>query len=145
MKNNIGVNTVKTNLIKRLTTYAKMDTQSNEANDNTPSTPGQMELAHLLVDELKAIGMEDVSVDDNGYVMATLSATTDKKVPTIGFLAHIDTATDFTGKDVQPQIVEHYDGNDIPLNEEVTLSTHDFPELSAYKGHTLITTDGTTL
>lgn len=136
---------MKHDLIKRLTTYAKMDTQSNEENDSTPSTPGQMELAHLLVDELKSIGMDDVGVDDNGYVMATLPANTNKEVPTIGFLAHVDTATDFTGKNVQPQVVENYDGNDIALNEEVTLSTDDFPELSQYKGHTLITTDGTTL
>src|SRR5699024_7489157 len=127
------------------TIYTKMLSQTNEANDNTPSTPCKMELANLLAYELKAIGMEDVSVDDNGYVMATLSATTDKKVPTIGFLAHIDTATDFTGKDVQPQIVEHYDGNDIQLNEEVKLSTQDFPELTAYKKHTLIKTYVSTL
>src|SRR5699024_6553944 len=136
---------MKTDLIKRLITYAKMDTQSNEENDSTPSTNGQMDLAHVLVDELKSIGMKDVSVDDNGYVMATLPATTSKDIPTIGFLAHIDTATDFTGKDVQPQVVENYDGEDIPLNENVTLSTDDFPELAGYKGHTLITTDGTTL
>lgn len=136
---------MKTDLIERLITYAKMDTQSNEENDSTPSTSGQMELAHLLVEELKTIGMADVSVDDNGYVMATLPATTDKHVPTIGFLAHIDTATDFTGKNVQPQIVENYNGHDIHLNESVTLSTDDFPEVAGYKGHTLITTDGTTL
>jgi len=136
---------MKTDLIKRLITYAKIDTQSNEENDSTPSTKGQMDLAHVLVDELKSIGMKDVSVDGNGYVMATLPATTSKDIPTIGFLAHIDTATDFTGKDVQPQVVENYDGEDIPLNENVTLSTDDFPELAGYKGHTLITTDGTTL
>lgn len=136
---------MKKTLINRLTTYAKMDTQSNEANDKTPSTPGQMELAKLLVDELKSIGMEDVAVDDNGYVMATLPSNTDKDVPTIGFLAHVDTATDFTGKDVRPQITENYDGGDIALNANVTLSTEEFPELADYKGHTLMTTDGTTL
>lgn len=136
---------MKDELIERLTTYAKMDTQSNEENDSTPSTPGQLELAHLLVDELKSIGMSDVSVDDNGYVMATLPANTEKSVPTIGFLAHVDTTTDFTGKNVQPQVVDNYDGNDIPLNEKVTLSTKEYPELAGYKGHTLITTDGTTL
>src|SRR5699024_5730989 len=136
---------MKHDLIKRLTTYAKMDTQSNEKNDSTPSTPGQMELAHILVDELKSIGMDDVGVDDNGNVMATLPANNNKKFPTIGFLFYVNTATDFNGKNFPPQVVENYDGNDIALNEEVTLSTDDFPELSQYKGHTLITTDGTTL
>lgn len=138
---------MKQKLIKRLTTYAKIDTQSNEESDTTPSTPGQWDLIHLLVDELKTIGMEDVTVDDNGYVMATLPANTDRDVPTIGFLAHVDTATDFTGKNVNPQIVEDFDGNDIILNEKlnVVLSTKEFPELAGYKGHTLITTDGTTL
>lgn len=138
---------MKQKLIKRLTTYAKIDTQSNEESDTTPSTPGQWDLIHLLVDELKTIGMEDVTVDDNGYVMATLPANTDRDAPTIGFLAHVDTATDFTGKNVNPQIVEDFDGNDIILNEKlnVVLSTKEFPELAGYKGHTLITTDGTTL
>lgn len=138
---------MKKDLIKRLITYAKMDTQSDENSNTTPSTPGQMKLAHLLVDELKNIGLQDASVDDNGYVMATLPATTDKDVPTIGFLAHVDTATDFTGKNVNPQVVENFDGNDIVLNKEldVVLSANEFPELSSYKGHTLITTDGTTL
>src|SRR5699024_3797165 len=125
-----------------------MDTQSNEESDTTPSTPGQMELAKKLVEELKEIGLDDASVDDNGYVMATLPANTDKDdVPTIGFLAHVDTATDFTGKNVNPQIVEDFDGKDIVLNQEldVVLSAKEFPELPSYKGHTLITTDGTTL
>lgn len=138
---------MKKEIIERFTTYAKMDTQSNENNETTPSTPGQFELATLLVDELKEIGMTDVFVDDFGYVMATLPANTDKDVPTIGFLAHIDTATDFTGKNVNPQIIENFDGNDLRLNEalNVVLSSEDFPELPDYKGHTLITTDGTTL
>lgn len=138
---------MKKDLIKRLITYARMDTQSDENSNTTPSTPGQMKLAHLLVDELKNIGLQDASVDDNGYVMATLPATTDKDVPTIGFLAHVDTATDFTGKNVNPQVVENFDGNDIVLNKEldVVLSANEFPELPSYKGHTLITTDGTTL
>lgn len=138
---------MKQDLIKRLITYAEMDTQSNEDNENTPSTLGQIELANKLVDELKEIGLTDASVDNNGYVMATLPATTSKDVPTVGFLAHVDTATDFTGKNVKPQVVENFDGNDIVLNKElnVILSTKDFPELANYKGHTLITTDGTTL
>lgn len=134
-------------LIDRLTTYAKVDTQSNEDIETTPSTPGQLELANMLVDELKQIGMEEVTMDENGYVMATLPATTDKDVPVIGFMAHVDTATDFTGKNVNPQVIENFDGNDITLNEEldVVLSAAEFPELPGYKGHTLMTTDGTTL
>lgn len=138
---------MKQDLINRLTTYVKMDTQSNGKNDHTPSTPGQLTLANLLVDELKEIGMSDVTIDDNGYVMATLPANSDKELPTIGFLAHVDTATDFTGKNVNPQLVKNFDGNDIVLNEKlnVVLSAKEFPELPSYKGHTLITTDGTTL
>ncbi|MFA1821900.1 peptidase T [Virgibacillus oceani] len=138
---------MKEKIIERFTTYAKMDTQSDEKNESTPSTPGQMELAKLLVTELKEIGMEEVTVNEHGYVMATLPANTDKDIPVIGFLAHIDTATDFTGKNVNPQIVENYDGEDITLNNDldIVLSTKAFPELPAYKGHTLITTDGTTL
>jgi len=138
---------MKDDLIKRLITYAKMDTQSDENSDTTPSTPGQMELAHYLVDELKSIGLEDAAVDENGYVMATLPATTEKNVPTIGFLAHMDTATDFTGKNVKPQIIEDFNGKDIVLNKKqnIVLSSEEFPELPNYEGHTLITTDGTTL
>lgn len=138
---------MKEELIKRFTTYVKVDTQSDENSNTCPSTPGQWTLLHMLVDELKSIGMSDVEVDENGYLMATLPANTDKEVPTIGFLAHVDTATDFTGKNVNPQIVENYDGNDITLNESlnIILSTEQFPNLKNYKGHTLITTDGTTL
>jgi tripeptide aminopeptidase len=138
---------VKNELIERFTSYVKVDTQSNEDSETCPSTQGQLTLANKLVDELKAIGMEDVTIDENGYVMATLPANTEKKVATIGFLAHVDTATDFTGKNVQPQLVENYDGKDITLNEalQVVLSPKDFPNLSNYKGHALITTDGTTL
>jgi tripeptide aminopeptidase len=104
-------------------------------------------LARQLVEELEAIGMEDITLDDNGYVMATLPGNTVKDVSVIGFLAHLDTATDFTGTNVQPQIVESYDGGDIVLNAagDIILSPRDFPELSNYKGQTLITTDGTTL
>ncbi|MFD1850843.1 peptidase T [Oceanobacillus bengalensis] len=138
---------MKDEIIKRFTTYVKIDTQSNEDSDTTPSTPGQFNLINVLIDELKEIGMEDVEADENGYLMATLPANTDKDVPTIGFLAHVDTATDFTGKNVNPQIVENFDGNDITLNEKlnIILSAKEFPELPSYKGHTLITTDGTTL
>ncbi|WCF08249.1 peptidase T [Paenibacillus thiaminolyticus] len=138
---------MKNEIIQRFTTYAKVDTQSNDDSQTCPSTPGQLDLARLLVEELQAIGMQEVTLDENGYVMATLPANTDKDVPTIGFLSHLDTATDFTGANVNPQIVDNYDGNAIVLNEalQVVLSPADFPELANYKGHTLITTDGTTL
>lgn len=106
-------------MIKRFTTYVKIDTQSNEDSQTCPSTPGQWDLLNLLVDELKEIGMEEVTIDENGYVFATLPANTNKQVPTIGFLAHVDTATDFTGKNVKPQIVENYDGGDVILNKEL--------------------------
>lgn len=138
---------LKDELIKRFTTYVKIDTQSNEDSQTCPSTPGQWDLLNLLVDELKEIGMEEVTIDENGYVFATLPANTNKQVPTIGFLAHVDTATDFTGKNVKPQIVENYDGGDVILNKElgIVLSPEAFPSLKNYKGQTLITTDGTTL
>ncbi|MCQ6280287.1 peptidase T [Bacillus sp. EB600] len=138
---------MKNEIIKRFTSYVKVDTQSNESSDTCPSTPGQLTLLHMLVEEMKAIGMEEVTIDENGYVMATLPANSSKEVPTIGFLSHVDTATDFTGKNVNPQIVENYDGADITLNESlhIVLATKDFPQLTKYKGHTLITTDGTTL
>lgn len=138
---------MKEEIIERFTTYVKVDTQSDDSVDTCPSTPGQLTLGNMLVDELKSIGMQDAAIDENGYVMATLPSNTEKDVPTIGFLAHVDTATDFTGKNVNPQIIESYDGKDIVLNEklQVTLSPDQFPELSGYKGHTLITTDGTTL
>lgn len=138
---------MKDEIIKRFTTYVKIDTQSNEESKDCPSTPGQWDLLHLLVDELKQIGLEEVTIDENGYVMATLPANTEKDVPTIGFLAHVDTATDFTGKNVNPQIVENYDGGAIVLNEElkIILAPEGFPELTNYNGHTLVATDGTTL
>lgn len=138
---------MKTELIERFTSYVKIDTQSNGNSESTPSTEGQLTLANMLVEELKSIGMEDVTIDENGYVMATLPANTAKEVSTIGFLAHLDTATDFTGKNVHPQVIENFDGNPIILNKEqnIILSPADFPELPQYKGHTLITTDGTTL
>ncbi|WP_066389778.1 peptidase T [Neobacillus mesonae] len=138
---------MKEDLIKRFTSYVKVDTQSDESSETCPSTEKQWTLLRMLVDELKAIGMEEVTIDENGYVMATLKANTEKDVPTIGFLAHVDTATDFTGTNVNPQIHENYDGGDIVLNEalKVVMSPKDFPNLENYKGHTLITTDGTTL
>ncbi|MBI0578213.1 peptidase T [Neobacillus cucumis] len=138
---------MKNEIIERFTSYVKIDTQSDESSSTCPSTPGQWTLLHMLEEELKSIGMQEVSIDENGYLMATLPSNTEKDVPTIGFLAHVDTATDFTGKNVNPQIHENYDGGDITLNEalKVVLSPKDFPSLPEYKGHTLITTDGTTL
>jgi tripeptide aminopeptidase len=138
---------LKQEIIDRFTSYVKVDTQSDASNESTPSTPGQLTLANMLVEELKQVGMEEVTIDDNGYVMATLPSNTEKEVPVIGFLAHVDTATDFTGTNVKPQIVENYDGETIILNEKlhIELSPKDFPSLKDYKGHTLITTDGTTL
>ena len=134
-------------MIERFITYVKVDTQSNAESTTCPTTTGQLTLGNMLVEELKQIGMNDVTIDENGYVMATLPANTDKEIPTIGFLAHLDTATDMTGANVNPQFVENYDGNDIVLNKslQVILSPKEFPELLQYKGHTLITTDGTTL
>jgi tripeptide aminopeptidase len=138
---------VKNEIIERLTSYVVVDTQSDADSTTCPSTKGQLTLAAQLVDELKTIGMVDVTMDDNGYVMATLPSNTDKDVPTIGFLAHVDTATDFTGANVKPQIVENYNGEDIVLNEDlhIVLTTKDFPQMTNYQGHTLMTTDGTTL
>jgi tripeptide aminopeptidase len=138
---------MKCEIIERFTSYVKVDTQSNENNESCPSTPGQLTLANMLIEELNEIGMKEVSIDENGYVMATLPSNTEKQVPTIGFLAHVDTATDFIGTNVKPQIVENYDGNDIVLNQplHIVLSPTHYPNLTNYKGHTLITTDGTTL
>ena len=138
---------MKNEMIERFTSYVKVDTQSDESSETCPSTKGQWTLINMLVDELKAIGMSEVTVDENGYVMATLPSNTAKEVPTIGFLAHVDTATDFTGANVQPQIIENYHGDEIVLNQalNVVMSPKDFPSLPSYKGHTLITTDGTTL
>ncbi len=139
--------TMKIEMMNRFISYAQVETQSDESSETCPSTPGQLVLARMLADELKAIGMQEITLDSNGYVMATLPANTDKEIPTIGFLAHMDTATDFTGTGVKPQIIEKYNGQDIVLNEaqNIILSPRDFPELANYNGHTLITTDGTTL
>ncbi|WP_445505657.1 peptidase T [Niallia sp. 03091] len=138
---------MQSSIMDRFISYAAVDTQSNADSQTCPSTSGQLTLANMLVEELKEIGMKEVTIDENGYVMATLPANTDKNVPTIGFLAHLDTATDFTGKNVRPQIVENYTGGEIMLNKalSIILSPKEFPELKNYVGHTLLTTDGTTL
>ncbi|MFJ6210440.1 peptidase T [Lysinibacillus sp. NPDC092081] len=136
---------MKEQVIERLIRYAKIDTQSDFTSETTPSTQKQFDLLHVLKDELAAIGLTDITLDENGYLFATLEANTDKKVPTIGFLAHVDTTTDFTGTNVNPQRIDNYDGGVIQLNENLAMSPTDFPELKNYVGQTLITTDGTTL
>lgn len=127
--------------------YVAIDTQSDADTGLTPSTPGQMIFSQKLVEELKKIGLKEVELDDNGYVMATIPSNIDKDVPVIGFIAHVDTSPDFTGKNVNPQIVENYSGGEIILNkdENIVLKPEEFPELKNYLGQNLITTDGTTL
>ena len=135
------------NIIDRFLGYVKIDTQSNPNSKTVPSTEKQWYLADALAEELKEIGMEEVTIDDNAYIMATLPSNMDVAVPTIGFISHFDTSPDFTGTDVNPQIIENYDGKDIVLNalDNIILSPDYFEDLLLYKGQTLITTDGTTL
>jgi tripeptide aminopeptidase len=135
------------NIIDRFVKYVKIDTESDPNSTSTPSTKKQFDLANLLVQELKEIGMSDVSIDEFGYVMATLESNVSHKVPTIGFVSHFDTTPDFTGKNVNPQIIKNYDGGDIVLNVEqnIVLSPNYFEDLLQYKGQTIITTDGLTL
>jgi tripeptide aminopeptidase len=134
-------------IIDRFISYVTIDTESDPNSTTTPSTKKQFDLANKLVDELKAIGMKEVTIDKYSYVMATLPSNVDHKVPTIGFVSHFDTTPDFTGKDVKPQIVKNYDGGDIVLNKEqnIVLSPNYFKDLLLYKGQTLITTNGLTL
>ena len=134
-------------IIDRFISYVKIDTESDPNSQTTPSTKKQWDLANKLANELKSIGMHDVSIDDNAYIMATLPSNVDHDVPTIGFIAHFDTSPDFTGANVNPQIIENYDGSDIVLNQEenIVLSPDYFEDLLLYKGQTIITTDGTTL
>ena len=137
----------KEDIIKRFVGYVTVDTESDPASDTTPSTAKQWDLANALVDELKSIGLEDVTIDKHAYIMATLPSNVDHDVPTIGFISHFDTTPDFTGANVKPQIIDKYDGKDIVLNaaENIVLSPDYFEDLLLYKGQTLITTDGTTL
>lgn len=134
-------------VVDRFLKYVKFDTESSTETGTTPSTPGQIVLARELEKELHEMGLEDISLDEKGYIMATLPPNTDKEVPTIGFVAHMDTSPDLTGKDVNPQIVKNYDGKDIILNKElnIVLSPNDFPEMQDYVGQDLIVTDGKTL
>ncbi len=134
-------------LLERFLDFVSYDTQSSDETGVTPSTPGQMVFARHLRDEVEKMGLTEITLDDNAYLMATLPANTDRELPTIGFIAHMDTAPDMSGKDVEPRIVKNYEGGDILLNEKenIVLSPADFPEMLDYIGQDLIVTDGTTL
>ena len=133
-------------LVDRFLQYVKFDTQSDELTNLTPSTPGQMVFAQELKKELEGMGLSDISLDENGYLMATLPSNTDKKVPTIGFIAHLDTATDMSGHGVNPRVVK-YEGGKVVLNEEkgIVLDPEQFPEMADFVGQDLVVTDGNTL
>ena len=137
----------KKHILNRFISYVKIDTESDPKSTSTPSTLKQWDLANKLAEELKAIGMQDVNIDANAYIMATLPSNVPHKVPAIGFVSHFDTSPDFTAANVKPQIIENYDGSAIVLNtkENIILSPDYFEDLLLYKGQTLITTDGTTL
>ncbi len=136
---------MKEKVIERLIRYAKIDTQSDPESSTMPSTEKQFDLLNVLKDELSAIGLTEITLDENGYLFATLPSNTEKQVPTIGFLAHVDTSPDFSGANVNPQRIDNYDGGDIQLNSDLIMSPTYFPNLKNYVGQTLITTDGTTL
>lgn len=134
-------------LVERFFKYVSFDTQSSEETGLTPSTPGQMTFAEYLKSELESLGLEEISLDENGYLFATLPANVDKELPVVGFIAHMDTSPDMSGKDVKPRTVTNYDGTDIVLctEENIVLSPSRFPELLDHKGEDLIVTDGKTL
>ena len=135
-------------VVDRFLDYVKFDTQSDELTNLTPSTPGQMIFAQHLEQILQSMGLKDISLDENGYLMATLPGNSPKgDLPVVGFIAHLDTSPDMSGRHVNPRIVKNYDGGDITLNAEknIVLSPAEFPELNHYKGQDLIVTDGTTL
>ena len=134
-------------VVERFMKYVSFDTQSDDKTGLTPSTPGQMFFAQYLAEELQQIGITDVKLDHNGYVMATLPSNVEKDVPTIGFIAHIDTSPEMTGRKVHPRIIENYDGNNVILNDDegVVLKTKDFPEIKNYIGQNIIVTNGKTL
>ena len=133
-------------LLNRLLRYVRVHTTSDPASDTVPSTARQWDLLHILRDEMTAMGLADVHLDDKGYLFATIPATSDKPAPVLGLIAHVDTAPDFNGADVNPQIIENYDGGDItlPTSGDI-LAPRDFPVLNTLHGHTLVTTDGTSL
>lgn len=135
------------NVLSRFLDYVKFDTQSDELTNMTPSTPGQLKFAEYLKEKVTELGLTEVTLDENGYLMATLPANVDHHVPTVGFIAHLDTSPDMSGRHVNPRIVENYDGKAITLNSElgIVLSPEEFPELLHYVGQDLVVTDGTTL
>lgn len=135
------------NITDRFLKYVSFTTTSDENTNMTPSTPGQMIFAKYLVEELKSLGMQEIELDSNGYIMATLPANTDKPIPTIGFIAHMDTSPDMSAKHVKARVVQNYDGKDILLNEEkaIVFETEKYPEILQYKGQDIVVTDGTTL
>jgi tripeptide aminopeptidase len=136
-----------TEVLQRFLRYVQVDTQSDPESKTWPSTPGQLNLAHMLVDELNALGLKDVSLDENGYVMACLPSNLKGPAKTVGLIAHMDTSPEMSGKNVHPRVVQHYDGGDITLNEDlgIKLSPRDFPDLDNFTGQDLVVTDGTTL
>jgi tripeptide aminopeptidase len=134
-------------VVDRFLKYVRVNSQSDENSISCPSTSGQMELAKLIASDMNDIGFEEISLDDNGYLMGTIPSNSNKNIPVIGFIAHLDTSPDMSGSNVMPEIIENYDGRELILNPEkkVILTPLDFPELLNYKGQTIITTDGTTL
>lgn len=134
-------------LVDRFLKYIKIDTQSDDKSNTFPSTSTQIEFSKMLVIELEAIGLSDIELDENGYIMATLPSNTDKEVPVVGFIAHVDTSPDFNGRNVNPKIVKSYFGKPLILHEKkkIVLSASEFPALNNYLGQSLITTDGTSL
>ena len=135
------------NVVDRFLEYVKFAPQSDDLTNMPPSTPGQMTFAHFLKEQLEKLGLSDISLDDNGYLMATLPGNAGPGVPTVGFIAHMDTSPDMSGHNVKPLIWKAYDGNDLVRNKELGIvrSPADFPELRNYAGQDLITSDGTTL
>lgn len=134
-------------LLNRFLNYVKIYSTSDPESASTPSTPQQWNIAKIIFEELQQMGLENVEIDGNGYIYATIPATRDAQEPTVGFIAHYDTSPDFSGENVNPKVWENYDGGDLPLNPETgfTLSPAQFESLKKHIGHTLITTDGTTL
>jgi tripeptide aminopeptidase len=134
-------------VLEKFLRYINIDTQSAEESTSFPSTAKQLNLAKILVEELKSFGIADAAIDEYGYIMATLPANIEKDIPVIGFLAHMDTSPDMPGENVNPQFIKNYDGSDVVINKEkgLILSTKEFPELKDYIGNTIITTDGNTL
>ncbi len=138
---------MKEKVLERFLKYVKIDTQSDDNSETFPSTQKQFDLAKVLLQELKDLGLKDAEIDEHGYVMATLPANTTKDIPVIGFISHMDTSPDMSGTNIKPQIIEHYHGQDLVLDaaNDVVISVKEFPELLEYQGQTIITSDGTTL